>query len=148
MKLFPAEKIEFRPNVAEKDLGEASSSRSIRSRPERSCEEQRKDWRKIIDTDDELRGILSGYYAATAGLDACIGQIMKTLDDQGIADDTILVFSSDHGDMIGSHRMCLKQEPFEESISIPFIVRYPTRDPEGHRHRCACSRRSTSCPRC
>ncbi|MCX6377209.1 MAG: sulfatase-like hydrolase/transferase, partial [Armatimonadetes bacterium] len=38
---------------------------------------------------------------------------------------------SDHGDMIGSHRMCLKQEPFEESISIPFIVRYPNHIPKG-----------------
>jgi arylsulfatase A-like enzyme len=56
---------------------------------------------------------------------------MKTLDDLGIADDTILVFSSDHGDMIGSHRMCLKQEPFEESISIPFVVRYPRMIPKG-----------------
>ncbi len=60
---------------------------------------------------------------------------MKSLDDLGIADDTIFVFSSDHGDMIGSHRMCLKQEPFEESISIPFIVRYPQRIAQGHGHR-------------
>jgi len=85
----------------------------------------------MLETDDLLRESLSGYYAAVSSLDACIGRIMKALDDLGIADDTILVFTSDHGDMIGSHRMCLKQEPFEESINIPFIVRYPKRIPRG-----------------
>ena len=128
MKQFPKEKIQFRPNVAERELVDEQ----LRKHPiQPGSEKNRADWRKIIDSDDELRGILSGYYAATHGLDVCIGRIMKTLEDAGIADDTILVFSSDHGDMIGSHRMCLKQEPFEESISIPFIVRYPNRIPKG-----------------
>ena len=128
MQQFPKGQIEFRPNVAERELVDEQ----LKKHPmQPGSEKSRKDWRKIIDTDDELRGILSGYYAATHGLDACVGRIMKTLDDLGIADDTILVFSSDHGDMIGSHRMCLKQEPFEESISIPFIVRYPRRIPKG-----------------
>lgn len=129
-KMFPAEKIAFRTNVAEKDLVKEQLEKHPIP-PSSPSTKQRKNWRKIIDTDTELRGILSGYYAATAGLDSCIGRIMKTLDEQGIADDTILVFSSDHGDMIGSHRMCLKQEPFEESISIPFIVRYPRRIAKG-----------------
>lgn len=128
MKQFPNDKIEFRTNVAERELVDEQ----LRKHPmQPGSEKTRADWRKTIDTDDELREILSGYYSATHGLDACVGRIMETLDDLGIADDTILVFSSDHGDMIGSHRMCLKQEPFEESISIPFIVRYPRMIPKG-----------------
>jgi arylsulfatase A-like enzyme len=128
MRKFPKDKIEFRPNVAERQLVDEQ----LKKHPMASgTDNQRKKWRKTIDTDDELREILSGYYAATHGLDVCVGRIMKTLDDLGIADDTILVFSSDHGDMIGSHRMCLKQEPFEESIGIPFIVRYPKCIPKG-----------------
>ncbi len=127
-KQFPADKIAFRTNVAEKDL----VAEQLRKHPmSPGAAQKRANWRKIMDTDSEVRGILSGYYAATAGLDVCVGQIMKTLEDQGIADDTILVFSSDHGDMIGSHRMCLKQEPFEESINIPFIVRYPRKIAKG-----------------
>jgi len=128
MKLFPKTQIEFRPNVAERALVDEQ----LKKHPmQAGSEKNRADWRKIIDTDSELRGILSGYYAATHGIDACVGRIMKTLDDLGIADDTILVFSSDHGDLIGSHRMCLKQEPFEESIGIPFVVRYPRMIPKG-----------------
>ena len=129
-KMFPPEKMEFRPNVAEKDLVAEQLAKHPIS-PGSPGDRERKNWRRIMDTDSELRGILSGYYAATTGLDACIGQILKALDEQGIADDTILVFSSDHGDMIGSHRMCLKQEPFEESIRIPFIVRYPRKIAKG-----------------
>ncbi len=128
MKLFPKDKIEFRPNVAERALVDEQ----LKKHPiQPGSEKNRVDWRRTIDTDDELREILAGYYAATHGIDACVGRIMKALDDLGIADDTILVFSSDHGDMIGSHRMCLKQEPFEESIGIPFVVRYPRRIPKG-----------------
>ncbi len=51
--------------------------------------------------------------------------MLKAIKEIGIEEDTILVFSSDHGDMMGSHRMGSKQMPFAESISIPFIVRYP-----------------------
>ena len=50
-----------------------------------------------------------------------------------MTENTILVFSSDHGDMLGSHRMALKQMPFEESINVPFIVEYPRAVPAGKR---------------
>ena len=62
-----------------------------------------------------------------SSLDTCMGRIMRTLDNLGIADDTILCFSSDHGDMLGSQGHNLKQRPWEESINIPFILRYPRR---------------------
>ena len=130
MRRFPKEKIEFRPNVSERELVDRELDRHPVG-PDDPVAKDRAEWRKMLETDDLLRESLSGYYAAVSSLDACIGRIMKALDDLGIADDTILVFSSDHGDMIGSHRMCLKQEPFEESINIPFIVRYPKRIPRG-----------------
>ena len=124
MKMFPKEKIEFRPNVAERELVDTELRKhSVDS--DAPVASERAKWRKMLDTDDLLRESLVGYYAQTHGLDVCIGRIMEALEEAGIADDTIFVFSSDHGDMIGSHRMCLKQEPFEESIGIPFIVRYP-----------------------
>jgi arylsulfatase A-like enzyme len=130
MKLFPPEKIQFRPNVGERELVDRELKKHPVG-PDDPIAKDRAEWRKMLDTDDLLRESLSGYYAATHALDTCIGRLMKALDDLGIAEDTIFVFSSDHGDMIGSHRMCLKQEPFEESISIPFVVRYPRRIPKG-----------------
>ncbi len=129
MKQFPAGKMEFRPNVREKALvKEQLEKHPIK---EAAHAEKRARWRARLDSDDGVRQILSGYYAAVAGLDVCIGRIMDTLKEQGLEDDTIFVFTSDHGDMLGSHRMCLKQEPFEESISVPFIVHYPKRINKG-----------------
>jgi len=69
-------------------------------------------------------GSLREYYAMTTSLDSCMGRINDALDNAGISDDTIVVFSSDHGDMLGSQGHRLKQRPWEESINIPFIVRY------------------------
>ena len=129
MKLFPADKMELRANDVEKDLVRIELEKHPANTPQEAA--NRESWRKRIDSDDGVRRNMQGYYAATHGLDVCMGRIMKTLDEAGIADDTILVFSSDHGDMLGSHRMSHKQEPFEESISIPFIIRYPRRVPHG-----------------
>ena len=68
---------------------------------------------------------LAGYYAHGAALDQCVGRIVETLEQSGLADDTILVFTSDHGDMLGSHAEVRKQRPWDESILVPFIVRWP-----------------------
>ena len=130
MKLFPADQMELEENTAEKDLVRIELTKHpIQGNAEGA--KKRELWRGIIDSDDGVRKNMQGYYAATHGLDVCMGRIMKTLEEAGMADDTILVFASDHGDMLGSHRMSHKQEPFEESISIPFIVRYPQRVPKG-----------------
>lgn len=68
---------------------------------------------------------LSGYYAHCAALDEYTGRILDTLRECGIADDTILVFTSDHGDMLGSHGQIRKQRPWDESIRVPFLVHWP-----------------------
>ena len=76
---------------------------------------------------------LRQYYAMTTSLDACVGRIDDALDAAGVAEDTIVVFTSDHGDMLGSQGHRLKQRPWEESINIPFIVRYPRKIKKGQR---------------
>ncbi len=68
---------------------------------------------------------LAGYYAHCAALDVCAGRVIDELDELGLADDTILVFTSDHGDMIGSQGNQRKQRPWDEAIRVPFLVRYP-----------------------
>ena len=76
---------------------------------------------------------LAGYYAHIAALDDCIGDILKTIDDCGIKDNTLLVFTSDHGDMLRSQSQTKKQKPWEESVRIPFLLRYPAvRGKVGH----------------
>ncbi|WP_372806782.1 sulfatase [Pontiella sp.] len=73
------------------------------------------------------------YYAMTTSLDVCVGRVRTALDEAGIAEDTVLVFTSDHGDMLGSQGHRLKQRPWEESIHIPFILRYPRKVQAGQR---------------
>ena len=65
------------------------------------------------------------YLAAVTSIDDNFARLLKTLDDEKIAEDTIVVFTSDHGDMMGSHERFGKSIWYEESIGIPFIIRWP-----------------------
>jgi len=68
-----------------------------------------------------------GYYAHCTALDKCIGDLLQTLDETGIAEQTIVVFTSDHGEMLGSHGCPpkMKQVAWDESARVPFLLRYP-----------------------
>ncbi len=66
-----------------------------------------------------------GYHAHISAIDDQLGRVMTKLDQLGIADNTILVYSSDHGSMFGSHGVGSKRQPYEESIRVPFIARWP-----------------------
>jgi len=79
------------------------------------------------------RDELAGYYAHITALDRCFGRIDAVLAEAGIADDTILVFTSDHGDMLGSQGLQRKQKPWDESIMVPFVLRYPKAARAGRR---------------
>jgi arylsulfatase A-like enzyme len=68
---------------------------------------------------------LRGYYAHTAVLDDCVRRLLDALDQSGKAEDTIVVFASDHGDMLQSQGLPRKQFPWDESIRVPFLVWYP-----------------------
>ena len=73
----------------------------------------------------DFKGDLAGYYAHIAALDKSLGDLLKTLDVSGLRDDTIVVFTSDHGDMLGSQGMSRKQKPWDEVVRVPFLLRYP-----------------------
>ncbi len=73
----------------------------------------------------DAREWLAGYYAHCSAIDKSVGDILATLDELEIADKTVLVFASDHGDMLGSQGMTRKQKPYDESIRVPFLLRYP-----------------------
>ena len=68
---------------------------------------------------------LAGYYAHIVALDECLGRLCETLRETGIERETIVVFTSDHGDMLGSHGLERKQKPYDESILVPFVLRWP-----------------------
>jgi arylsulfatase A-like enzyme len=73
-----------------------------------------------------LRHLIAEYYGMTTWMDAVFGRMLAALDRHGLADDTIVVFTSDHGDNLGSHGLVQKNTPNEESIRIPLLVRGPS----------------------
>jgi arylsulfatase A-like enzyme len=68
---------------------------------------------------------LAGYYAHCSALDWCFGKILDALQECDLAENTIVIFTSDHGDMVGSHGARNKQRPWDESILVPMLLRYP-----------------------
>ena len=77
-------------------------------------------------TADDYRQGRAHYYALTEQLDAQIGRLLDALDKTGQADNTIVAFTTDHGDMAGAHRMWIKGWiPYEECYRVPLIVRWP-----------------------
>ncbi len=71
------------------------------------------------------RGELRGYYAHITALDEQVGRLVDDLEARGEFENTIFVFTSDHGDMLGSHGQRRKQRPWEESIHVPMVLRAP-----------------------
>lgn len=71
------------------------------------------------------RNDIAGYYAAITFIDDQIARLMEVLEETGKAKDTIVLLTSDHGDMLGSQGTYLKRKPWEESISVPGMIRYP-----------------------
>lgn len=71
------------------------------------------------------RADLAAYYAMISDLDWNVGRLMQLLRELGIMEETLVVFTSDHGDMLGSQGQERKQRPWEESIVVPFIARGP-----------------------
>lgn len=76
---------------------------------------------------------IAAYYGAVTAIDTQIGRLMKALHDLGMEEDTIVLFTSDHGNMLGSQDTILKRKPWEESIKVPGIFRYPKRIKPGSR---------------
>jgi arylsulfatase A-like enzyme len=81
--------------------------------------------RPNADPDLVMRQMTLAYYAAISNLDQNFGRLMRCLEETGNARDTIVVFTSDHGEMLGSHGQFHKLQPWDESVRVPFLLRYP-----------------------
>jgi len=81
---------------------------------------------------DFIEDIYRGYYGHITALDEQFGRLADYLDANGLSEDTIIVFTSDHGDMLGSHRYIDKQLPHDESARVPLIVRWKGKTVKGY----------------
>jgi arylsulfatase A-like enzyme len=77
-------------------------------------------------TDGQLRELIANYYGMIALVDHQVGRLMAVLDETGLADETVVIFTSDHGDWLGDHGLVLKGPMFYEGLlRVPLIVRTP-----------------------
>lgn len=74
---------------------------------------------------DSARQIIADYYAHITALDKAMGDILEAVEKEGLSDNTIIVFTSEHGDMLFSKGVLRKQRPYDESIKVPMLIRYP-----------------------
>ncbi|MCF7976148.1 MAG: sulfatase-like hydrolase/transferase [Phycisphaerae bacterium] len=74
---------------------------------------------------EKIRYMMSNYYGLVKEIDDWVGEILKTLEAQGLADNTLVIFTSDHGEMLGAHGLREKNVFYEESAHIPLILRFP-----------------------
>ena len=70
-------------------------------------------------------GLNLGYFQCVSAMDDNLGRLLDTLDELGLAQDTVVVFSSDNGYYLGEHGLGDKRSAYDESIRIPMLVRYP-----------------------
>jgi len=69
--------------------------------------------------------VLADYFACVTGVDEQVGRIMNCLEEEGIRENTILVFTSDHGNCLGSHNQVTKNVFWEEAFNVPLIISWP-----------------------
>ena len=78
-------------------------------------------------SDEQIRNARHAYYGMTSYIDDKVGHLMKTLKAAGLADNTIVILTADHGEMLGERGMWYKQSFFEDSVRVPLIISAPER---------------------
>ncbi|MFP4379341.1 MAG: sulfatase-like hydrolase/transferase [Candidatus Sumerlaeia bacterium] len=77
--------------------------------------------------------IFTGYHAHIEAIDKELGRMLEHLESLGVLEDTIVIYTSDHGSAFGENGMHSKPHPFEETIRVPFLARWPRHIPAGKR---------------
>jgi len=84
-------------------------------------------------TNNQRRIARAAYYGLVTYMDERIGEIFQTLEESGLAENTIVIYTSDHGDMAGEHGMWWKSNFYEGSVGVPLIFSWPGNFSEGKR---------------
>jgi arylsulfatase A-like enzyme len=92
---------------------------------------------KAFEDEQLWRNYIGGYYALVTEIDQCIGEIMRALEEAGIEEETIVIYTSDHGDFVGNHGMVEKcasgHNVYEDILNVPLIIKIPGNKQKGKR---------------
>lgn len=80
-------------------------------------------------SEEQEKKAIAGYYASVAYMDKQVGKVLETLKEEGLEDNTIVIFTSDHGFHLGEHRFWMKVSLHEESVKVPMIIKVPGKSP-------------------
>jgi arylsulfatase A-like enzyme len=89
-------------------------------------------WSNLKKSPELIEEWMRVYYAMTANIDWNIGRLLEAIKKEGIEENTIIVFTSDHGEMFGAQGRMKKNTFYEEAARIPFIVKWPLKIPKRH----------------
>ena len=90
-------------------------------------------WFGDDDSAETIRQMREAYYTSISMIDHAVGKILDHLHALDILDNTLVIFASDHGEMLADHSLYQKMQPYESSAHIPFIARWPSRFEPGSR---------------
>lgn len=80
-------------------------------------------------SEEQEKKAIAGYYASVSFMDDQVGKVLQALRDEGLEDNTIVIFTSDHGFHLGEHRFWMKVSLKEESARVPLIIKVPGKQP-------------------
>ena len=114
LDMYDVDGVELSPTLRDEPTGKPEIVKRMRSV-----------WQDL--TDEDWRRVSASYWAVITAIDSEVGRIVDVLKETGQYDNTIIVFTSDHGDMLGGHGLCTKGigTAYEEVYNIPLIIRAP-----------------------
>ncbi len=80
-------------------------------------------------SEEQEKKAVAAYYASVSYMDAQVGKVLNALQEEGLEDKTIVIFTSDHGFHLGEHRFWMKVSLHEESVRVPLIIKVPGKKP-------------------
>ncbi|WP_117882748.1 sulfatase [Aureibaculum luteum] len=79
---------------------------------------------------EQEKKAVAAYYASVSYMDTQVGKVLETLKNEGLEDNTIVIFTSDHGFHLGEHNFWMKVSLHEESVQVPLIIKVPGKEPK------------------
>ena len=90
-------------------------------------------------TSDQVRRARAAYFGLVTFVDRLIGDVLDALEAAGLAEDTLVVYTADHGELLGEHDLWWKCCFYEHAVRVPLLLRWPGRLPAGERRAQVCS---------